>query len=242
MLATVTVLTALAWIYLIHVHGRMAGAGDYAAAMRAMGMAVDQPWTVGDARLGFVMWTVMMTGMMAPAAAPTLQVMAGSAVNRGESSWSTVLFAFGYFAAWTAFSALATLAQWFLHETALLTPSMTAVSARGAGIALVVAGLYQLTPEKRACLIRCRNPIDFLMTAWRPGLAGAFRMGLHHGAYCVGCCWALMIVLFGVGVMNLAWVAAISVLVLFEKAGWGGLVISRVSGVALILFGAYSAL
>jgi len=129
-----------------------------------------------------------------------------------------------------------------LHDMSLLSSSMAAVSPRGAGIALMVAGLYQMTPEKRACLQHCRNPIDFLMTAWRSGPAGSFRMGAHHGLYCLGCCWALMMVLFGVGLMNLVWVAAISAIVLVEKTAWGGVALSRITGALLILIGGYSAL
>ena len=243
-LAAVAVLTALAWAYLFLLHREMAVFMANAEAMLAMGMPMNAPWTVADVWFGFVMWVIMMAGMMAPSVSPMLMVMARSAVGRGDKAapWTVAAFSAGYFAVWTGFSALATGVQGAMHNTALLSPSMAAVSPRGAGIILVIAGLYQLTPEKRACLVRCRNPLDFLMTAWRPGRAGAFQMGLQHGMYCLGCCWALMLVLFAVGVMNLAWVAAISVVVLLEKAGWGGLILSRVTGIALILFGGYSAL
>ena len=239
--AAIVLLTLLAWAYLLHLQAQMAGTMADADAMRAMGMPMDQPWTTTDVWFAFVMWTVMMIGMMSPSVAPVLFVVAKSAKARGDSSRVTLSFAAGYLAVWTGFSAVAMLAQWILHNASLLSSSMT-LGPRAAGITLVIAGLYQLTPEKRACLQHCRNPIDFLMTAWRPGLIGSFRMGLHHGFYCLGCCWALMIVLFAVGVMNLVWVAGISVVILIEKTVTGGVALSRIVGVLLILVGGYSAL
>ncbi len=240
-IAGIVLLTLLAWAYLFRLHGQMTGAMADAEAMRAMGMPMHHAWARADVWFAFVMWAVMMAGMMSPSATPVLLVVAKSAAARGESPRTAMLFGAGYFAVWTGLSALATLAQWALHDAALLSSSM-AVSPRAAGIALVLAGLYQMTPEKRACLQHCRNPIDFLMTAWRPGSAGSFRMGADHGLYCLGCCWALMVVLFAVGLMNLVWVAAISAVVLIEKTAWGGIVFSRITGVLLILVGGYSAL
>ena len=241
-IGAIVLLTLLAWAYLFHLHAQMTGAISNAEAMRAMGMPMDQLWTMTDVGFAFVMWIVMMAGMMSPSAAPVLLVVARAASARGESSRTSLLFGAGYFAVWTGFSTVATLAQWMLHDAALLSSSMAAVSPRAAGITLVVAGLYQLTPEKRACLQHCRNPIDFLMMHWRPGAAGSFGLGVHHGWYCLGCCWALMIVLFAVGLMNLGWVAAISAVVLIEKTAWGGVVLARVTGALLILVGGYSAL
>ena len=241
-ISAVVTLTLLAWAYLVHVNHQMATVINDADAMRAMGMSVDTPWTPADVGYAFVMWTVMMAGMMAPSATPVLLVVARSSATRGASRLTTIVFALGYFAVWTGFSAVATVVQWLLHNSALLSPAMAAVSPRVGGIVLVIAGLYELTPEKRACLVHCRNPIDFLMTFWRPGTSGALRIGFQHGLFCLGCCWALMMVLFGVGVMNLLWVAIISVIVLVEKAGWGGLVLSRAAGVGLLMLGAYLAL
>jgi predicted metal-binding membrane protein len=237
-------LATLAWVYLFLLHREMSVMAANAQAMLTMGMRANDPWTAADVWFGFVMWTVMMAGMMAPSAAPILLLVSRSASSRGgeRASLTVAAFGVGYFAIWTGFAAIATLVQGALHNMTLLSPSMATVSPRAAGIILVIAGLYQLTPEKRVCLVHCRNPIDFLMTSWRPGRAGAFHMGLQHGLFCLGCCWALTLVLFGVGVMNLVWVAAISVVVLMEKAGWGGLILSRATGVALILFGGYSAL
>jgi predicted metal-binding membrane protein len=241
-LGAIALLTLLAWAYLLYLQGQMTATMADGEMMRAMGMPMDQPWALTDVAFSFVMWIVMMAAMMSPAAAPVLLVVAGSASARGESSRTASLFGAGYFTVWVLFSIAATLAQWGLHEAALLSSSMAAVSPRAAGIALVVAGLYQMTPEKRACLQHCRNPIDFLVTYWRPGPAGSFGLGVHHGWYCLGCCWALMVVLFAVGLMNLVWVAAISAAVLIEKTAWGGVAFARVTGVLLILVGGYSAL
>lgn len=241
-LGAIVLLTLLAWAYLLHLNGQMTAAAADADAMRAMGMPMDQPWTMTDVGFAFVMWVVMMAGMMSPSAAPVLLIVARAASARRESSRTAIVFGAGYFAVWTGFSTVATLAEWMLHDAALLSSSMAAVSPRAAGIALVVAGLYQMTPEKRACLQHCRNPIDFLMMYWRPGAAGSFGLGVHHGWYCLGCCWALTIVLFAVGLMNLAWVAAISAVILIEKTAWGGVALARVTGVLLILIGGYSAL
>jgi len=129
-------------------------------------------------------------------------------------------------------------AQWLLHAGALLSPAMAASSPRIAGAILIGAGLYQLTPLKNMCLTHCRSPIDFLMSHWRGGRAGPIRMGVHHGLYCLGCCWALMAVLFAVGVMNLLWVAGLALLVLVEKMMPATVLVSRMAGAALLIAGA----
>ena len=147
------------------------------------------------------------------------------------------LFGLGYLTVWVGFSAGAALAQEALHRAAMLSPAMAASSPRLSGAILIAAGVYQLTPFKGACLTRCRSPLGFLMTSWRDGAFGAFRMGLAHGTYCLGCCWALMVVLFAVGVMNLLWVAALTVLVLIEKVGLWGHTVARVAGAAIIVLG-----
>jgi len=118
-----------------------------------------------------------------------------------------------------------------------LSPAMNVVSPRLAGAILIAAGAYQLTPWKQKCLTHCRSPLGFLMTGWRGGLRGAFQMGFSHGLFCLGCCWALMGILFAMGVMNLVWVAALTAFVLLEKVGPGGVIAARVAGVALVLFG-----
>jgi predicted metal-binding membrane protein len=150
---------------------------------------------------------------------------------------AVLLFGSGYLAIWAGFSACAALAQWALHEAAMLSPAMKTSSPYLGGAVLLGAGIYQLTPFKGACLAHCRSPLGFMMTKWREGPLGAFRMGLQHGAYCVGCCWALMCVLFVVGVMNLAWVGALAVFVLLEKAGPAGGMLARIAGVGMVIFG-----
>ncbi len=148
------------------------------------------------------------------------------------------MFGLGYLLVWIGFSACATVAQWTLHGTAMRGSEMATRGPWLGGTVLVLVGLYQLTPWKGTCLTHCRSPLGFLMTNWREGLAGALRMGAGHGWYCLGCCWALMAVLFVVGVMNLFWVAALSALVLLEKVTAAGALVARVAGVLLIAAGA----
>jgi predicted metal-binding membrane protein len=132
---------------------------------------------------------------------------------------------------------VAAVAQWYLHGKALLSPLMVSTSPRLAGGLLVAAGIFQWTPLKNACLAHCRTPLSFLMTDWREGSRGALAMGLKHGAYCTGCCWILMMLLFVAGVMNIFWIAIISVLVLAEKAAPNGFAVGKIIGGALILWG-----
>lgn len=207
--------------------------------MIEMGMTMDMPRTAVDVFFTFAMWVVMMVGMMAGAAAPVLLLFAGAQAARGERRvpMALPLFGLGYVTVWVGFSACAAIAQEGLHRAAMLSPAMAASSPRLSGAILIAAGVYQLTPFKGACLTQCRSPLGFLMTGWRDGAIGAFRMGLTHGAYCLGCCWALMCVLFAVGVMNLLWVAALTALVLIEKVGPFGAAMARVAGAAIIVFG-----
>jgi len=205
-----------------------------------MAMSMDMPWTAADVFFTFAMWAVMMVGMMTPSAATVLLLFAGMVRGRGGTRWPLVVAAFGagYLIVWTAFSAGAALAQWGLHGSAMLSPAMSASSGRLGGAILIAAGVYQLTPFKGACLTHCRSPLGFLLSHWRDGTIGALRMGIGHGTYCVGCCWALMGVLFVVGVMNLVWVAAMTVFVLVEKIGPAGAIVARVAGGLMIAAGA----
>lgn len=231
--------TALAWAYLVRLDREMSAGMEHEMAMAAMGMAMRTPWTAADAALAFLMWVAMMIGMMTPSAMPVLLLFSATAAARQERGVpvSALSFAAGYLIVWAGFSLAATLAQWGLHEAASLSASMrTSNGLLGGGI-LIAAGLYQLTPLKTACLAHCRSPLGFLMTAWRAGVAGAFRMGAHHGVYCLGCCWALTGVLFVVGVMNLLWVALLGAIVLLEKIGPGGPHVARAGGAALVLAG-----
>ena len=234
-------LTALAWAYLIHLDREMSAMMEHDRMMAEMGMSMDMPWRTADVLLAFAMWAVMMVGMMTPSAAPVVLLVAGMNRRRGAQRVPGLVFAFGagYLLIWVGFSAAAALSQWALHQAALLSPAMTTSSARLGAAILIAAGIYQLTPFKGTCLTHCRSPLGFLMSHWRDGTAGAMRMGMAHGSYCLGCCWALMCVLFVVGVMNLMWVAAIAIFVLLEKIGPAGTLVARVAGVAMIVRGVY---
>jgi predicted metal-binding membrane protein len=181
-----------------------------------------------------LMWALMMVAMMLPSAAPAILLYTRVRAMRGSdadvaSSW---VFLAGYLAIWLLFSILAALAQ------SLLTgPSMAIGGETAAAVLLIAAGLYQLSPLKSACLRQCRSPAQFISRHWRPGAAGAVRLGLLHGAYCVGCCWLLMALLFVGGVMNFAWIAALTLIVGFEKLVPRGEWLGRAAGLALIGWG-----
>ena len=228
-------LVAGAWAYLLYLSrtmGEMAGMPGMAPAL--------VPWAATDVAFTVLMWAVMMVGMMLPAAAPVILLFAAVNRKRGEQGGLAVptgTFVGGYLLVWGGFSVAAGLAQWALHAAALLSPAMATTSPLIGGALLVAAGVYQLTPLKEACLAHCRSPLGFLMTEWREGPAGALRMGLRHGAFCLGCCWVLMGLLFVTGVMNLLWVAAIATFVLLEKVAPGGRLIGRAASWAMIAAG-----
>jgi len=218
----------------------MSATMEHDRMMADMGMTMDAPWTAADVFFTFAMWAVMMIGMMAASAAPVILLFAAMRRRSDAQRWPLVVFAFatGYLLVWIGFSAGAALAQWALRSAAMLTPMMKTSSAPLGGVILIAAGVYQLTPFKGACLTHCRSPLGFLMSRWRDGTAGAFRMGIEHGTYCLGCCWALMCVLFVVGVMNLVWVAVMAIFVLVEKIAPAGAFVARVGGAAMITAGA----
>jgi predicted metal-binding membrane protein len=205
-------------------------------------MPAMQHWTARDLVLVFLMWAIMMVAMMIPAASPVVLLFAE--VNRrrnepGDKFVTTGMFLLGYLTAWTAFSLIATLAQWGLLTAALISPMMESRSKVFGGALVLIAGLFQFSRLKHACLAHCRSPMGFLATEWRSGSCGAFRMGLKHGSYCLGCCWALMALLFAVGVMNLLWVAAISSFVLLEKISPANQFVGRLSGLLFIGWAAW---
>lgn len=191
---------------------------------QCFGVAMSGPdvsaWSVGAIFPLFLMWAEMMIAMMIPSAAPMILTFA--MVNRQRRRHlcpftATALFVAGYVIIWTGFSLLAALAQWALHAVTLLSPEMKSSSSILGGSILILAAIYQFTPWKRACLDHCRTPLAFILTEWREGRKGAVLMGLRHGAYCTGCCWLLMALLFVAGVMNIFWIGMITVLVLLEK-------------------------
>lgn len=215
---------ALAWSWLWH-----------AAAMEtAMPM---QPHLV----LLFAMWWIMMVAMMLPSAGPMILLFASVSQHgkaQGRPYVPAAAFAATYLALWGAFSLGAASLQWWIESRIEPVMADGLSSRRAAAALLVAAGAYQLTPLKDACLRTCRSPLQFILTRWRPGWRGALAMGIEHGAYCVGCCWLLMGLLFVGGVMNLWWVVGIAVYVLLEKALPGGPWLGRALGVLLVAAGA----
>jgi len=199
-----------------------------------------RPWTGMDFVMMFLMWAIMMVGMMVPSAIPMTLIYAAIArrsQERGQYVAPTAMFVNGYLLMWTAFSVAATVLQWAMDQAALLSPMMVTTSpAVGAGI-LIAAGLYQWAPAKNACLEHCRAPASFISEHWQAGSVGALRMGMHLGLYCLGCCWALMLLLFFGGVMNLLWIAAITLFVLLETVLPAGAQGGRWTGGAMVVAG-----
>ena len=214
----------IAWAYLAH-HA-------------AMPMALARVHGAADFGFLAIMWVVMMAAMMLPSVVPALLVHAAASrrVAPAAATARNAAFAFGYVAAWSAFALAAAALQLALGRLALLSPDMRAASPILGAALLAAAGAWQLTPGKDACLRQCRMPLQFVAEHWRDGVMGALRMGLRHGFYCIGCCGALMALLFVGGVMNLLWVALISAFVLLEKVAFPGTRAGRwVSGGGLIL-------
>lgn len=234
-------LTALAWLDLWRRIGEMTHDPGMGVRM-VMVMPRAIAWSIPDFLAAGAMWSVMMVAMMLPSATPMLLFFSGAqrAQQRaGAIGISAGLFAAGFLLMWGAWAWLAAGLQWALQAGLVLTPQLTVARLPLAAAFLVVAGLYQLTPVKHACLARCQSPLGFLFTRWRSGAWGAALMGVRYGAYCVGCCWALMGVLFVVGVMNLLWVAVLAIFVLLEKTALRGPWPGRVTGIALIAWALY---
>lgn len=232
-LAALAAVTAVAWVYL----------GVMAAQMHSMDPIMLmrlRPWSAFDFCMTFLMWAVMMVAMMVPTATPMALIYAAmvrKSASQGNPLAPTAVFVSGYVAIWTLFSLAATAAQWVLERAALLSPMMVMKSPALGAALLIGAGIYQGTPAKEACLRHCRAPGHFISQHWRAGKAGAFRLGVVHGIYCLGCCWILMGLLFFGGVMNLIWVAGITSFVLCEKILPFGVRGGRLAGFALIAVG-----
>lgn len=228
-------LTLLSWVYLVDMAVEMRSAD----AMVTCAMCL-RDWDLSKSVMMFVMWAIMMVGMMVPTALPMTLIFAAvarKARQQGSSIGPTGLFVAGYIIVWTVFSLLATVAQWGLDEWALLSPMMVSTSPLLGAALLVGAGVYQLTPFKRSCLRHCRMPVYFIAEHWRDGNIGALRMGIAHGAFCLGCCWALMLLLFLGGVMSLLWILIITVFVLLEKVIPHGLGGAKLAGFGMIALG-----
>jgi len=255
-IAALSVIIVAGWAYVLSGAGMGMSAFDMTSITRALGpshdgtadmaaMATPAAWNAGYAVLMATMWWVMMIAMMLPSAAPMILLHAKvdrrQHLREGETGGvlSTGTFLLGYLLVWGLFSVAAAGLQWAFEGAGVLSPmTLNSTNAVFAGFILLFAGIYQLTPIKRACLRHCRGPISFLSRHWRPGARGAFVMGLHHGAYCVGCCWGLMAILFFGGVMNLYWVIGLALIVLMEKVMPLGARLSIVTGGLLVMWSA----
>ena len=235
-LGAMVVLAALSWAYTVHL-------GLQQASMSAaMAMPSMRAWSSADFLYMLVMWAVMMFAMMLPSVTPTVMIFARVRERReaaGRPFAPTGAFVAGYLLTWVGFSLLATIANWWLHTGGSMSSMMGRVAPLTGGLLLIAAGAFQWSPFKNTCLDHCRSPMSFLMQHWREGISGAIRMGLHHGAYCLGCCWTLMVLLFVLGVMNLPWVAVLTIVVLAEKTLPRGVLLSRGLGVVLMAWGAW---
>jgi predicted metal-binding membrane protein len=226
----------------------MSGTPESMAGMEmgsSVGVAAEpafRSWRPADFALMFAMWAVMMIGMMTPSVAPMVLLYAAAGRNAaatGRPLAATGWFVAGYLSVWIAFSLAATGAQWTLTRLALLTPMMASASGVFGGLVLIAGGLYQWSPLKDACLSQCQTPLGFLMSrgGFRSDPHAAVRLGAQHGAYCVGCCWVLMALLFVGGIMNPLWIAGLTILILAEKIVPMGRLIPRVAGAVMAIAG-----
>lgn len=245
-LACLGAITVLAWLYLVGLAGGMAGmegGGAMPAAGQGAAMALMAPyarWGVSEALITGIMWVVMMAGMMLPSAAPMILLFAAAERRQGALPLvTTPAFVLGYLLIWTGFSLAALGAQFLLLRLGLFAPAMRLTSGVLGGAVFIAAGLYEWSPLKERCLALCQSPFGFIAGHWRPGVIGALRMGLGHGAYCLGCCWVLMLLLFVGGVMNLFWVAGLTALVLIQKVWPGVKFAARATGLVMLAAGVY---
>ena len=242
------VMIGLALVVVVAAVYTLAGVGMNMSPLTMTSMAIEMPgmamqpvgWSAGYAFVVFLMWCVMMIAMMVPSAAPAVLIHA--AIGRKQEDVdrplaATAIFVAGYLTVWMIFSFVATALQWGLESSGIVTGMMEIASPVITGLVLIAAGLYQLTPLKRVCLKHCQNPLTFIIQRWRPGKAGAFRMGLEHGRYCLGCCWFLMVLLFVGGIMNLIWIAGIALYVGIEKFAVGHRWLTIATGVTLTIAG-----
>jgi predicted metal-binding membrane protein len=229
-------LCVLSWLYIVYLYNQMYPM-NMDAFLFAMPMTSNWSWT--DFSLLFLMWFVMMIAMMTPSVAPLVLIF--TSINRKRRQQqnpfvSSSYLLSGYFLVWAAFSLIATVLQWLLQRASLLNPEMITTSRILGGVIFILAGVFQLTPLKNTCLNTCRSPMGFIHQYWKDGKSGALRMGIQNGMYCLGCCWILMLLLFVSGIMNLLWIAVISLFVLIEKV-LSAKLISSMAGISLIVYG-----
>ena len=230
-MAAVLAASVIGWVFLVWLSLNM----DQPLAELMMPDSAN--WSVASALAIWLMWALMMAAMMLPSALPVILTFAQLGKASGELARGGSFVA-AYLLAWFAFSIAAVLAQWALQAMDWIDQMLVSTSAPLNALLLLVAGAYQFSPLKKACLSGCRTPVVFLIGEWRPGMGGAFVMGVRHGMLCVGCCWALMALLFVGGVMNLAWIAALSLVVAVEKMAPGGERLAMVLGIGLMAAGA----
>jgi len=247
-IVALTVVIIASWCYVLAGAGTGMSTWGMTSWKMALGlsqsMAMPVNWTPEYAVVMFFMWWIMMIAMMLPSAAPMILLHAKvtrtspDASSAQASLLPVAFFTLGYLMAWAAFSAIATALQWAFENIGVLSPMMmNSTNQLFAGLILLFAGAYQLTPLKQACLKHCRGPIGFLLQHWRPGSAGAFQMGVSHGAYCLGCCWGLMAILFFGGIMNLYWIIGLALMILVEKTVPVGPKLGMVIGGLLTIWG-----
>jgi predicted metal-binding membrane protein len=233
-LAALVVLSALAWA------GTVYQAGSMGLGIVTCSMTMGTPFSLSNAVLYVALWGVMMVAMMLPAMTPVVGLFQTIARNKREQglpftpAW---IFVTGYVALWTFTGGVGYAADMAIQSFPEKFPTLRHYGAVFGGGALIGAGVYQLTPFKYLCLAQCRSPMGFLLTSWRDGALGAFRMGMHHGAYCLGCCWSLMVVLFVMGTMNLVWMGLLTIAIFVEKIVPHGVTMGKAIGVVLIFFG-----
>jgi len=235
-LAAVLAVTGLAWVYMYQMAPSSVSALDGSFCIAPL----DTAWTPGNLLVAFVMWVVMMIGMMIPTASPMIVMFATTnrRYRRDQGPFvPTAIFVAGYVIVWAGYGVAATLAQWSLHSASLLAPDELRATPAIGGLLFIVAGLFQWSALKRNCLRHCRTPLSFLMTEWREGARGALFMGLRHGTYCAGCCWAIMALMFVAGAMNLLWTAVLAAFMLIEKVAPARYRIEDLAGVSFLAAG-----
>jgi predicted metal-binding membrane protein len=248
--AALVLITALAWGYVLWLAADMDMGGMDMSGFRMIPAGIgimapaNAPWKAIEFAFVFAMWTVMMVGMMTPSAAPMILMYARvgrQGTSEGRPLAATAWFAAGYLLVWIGFSLAATIVQWGIERAALLDERMASVSNVLGGVVLIASGIYQWTPLKDVCLAQCQTPLQFLMRhgGFRSDAAGCLNLGIRHGGYCVGCCWALMALLFVGGVMNVLWITLLALLVLLEKLTPVGWYIARAAGAACTVAGAW---
>ncbi len=239
LLGGLVLVSTLAWAEMGRMATEMAGPAGCHAGIGAPTM---RSWAARDFAMAVSMWGAMMLAMMLPVVSPWLLALSRSARERDPQPSpfpEAGAFLGGYGAVWLGYSVAAAAGQLVLQRVALLSPNWVAKSPLLAAVLLLVAGVYQLTPFRDACMSHCRSPLGYFLARWRPGRWGAFTMGTSHGVYCVGCCWALMALSFVFGVMNLLWMALLTAFLLLEKATSAGPWLSKTAGVLLVAYAAW---